>query len=166
MKSLPNIAVSIDIEFAKLRPYFGDLFRIGGGIHPNFPPTHEFGFEHLTHLQFDQVDDYFGVRATTDQGSDVPIWLYPLVDGEPVHHHPGPFDGLRLEYSILRNPAHRVEHFLRCAQELAAIGSWVTYCGRRIPDLSPVKADIAAAIKEWTAIGIVVGSNEAMDVDY
>ena len=115
--------VSVDIAFGEPRPHFGDLFRICGGNHPRFPPTGQFGFERLTDLQFEQVDDYFGVRSVTGEGSDVPIWLYPLVGGQPVHHHRGPFDGVRLEYNILRNPVRRAEHFLRCVEEFAALGA-------------------------------------------
>src|SRR5262249_41403455 len=142
-KDLVYQGVSVDIAFADPRPAFGDLFRICGDIHPGFPPTGAFGFERLADLQFEQVDDYFEVRALTDEGSEVPIWLSPLVAGEPVHHPPGPFDGVRLEYNVLRNPIRRVEHFLRCVQEFAALGSEAVYRSRGIalgspPDLSPL----------------------------
>src|SRR5689334_20949555 len=73
-------------------------------------------FQTLADLQFEQVDDFFGIRSLNDEGADVPIWCYPLVEGEPVYHHPGPFDGVRLDYNILRNPARRAEHYLH-AQE-------------------------------------------------
>jgi hypothetical protein len=109
--------------FTNPQPMFGDLFPICGDSHPNFPPTGSFEFERLADLQFSQVDDYFGVQANSDEGEDVPIWLYPLVDGEPVHHHPGPFDGVRLEYNVLRNPVRRAEHFLLCVERFAALGS-------------------------------------------
>src|SRR6266404_2192821 len=119
--------VSVDVLFADPRPSFGDLFLICGETHPRFPPTGEFGFERLADLQFEQVDDYFGIRSLTDEGDDVPIWLYPVVDGEAVNHHPGPFDGVRLEFSVLRNPVHRAEHFLRCVREFAGLGASVEY---------------------------------------
>src|SRR5262249_12746416 len=85
--------LSIDIAFGEPRPSFGDLFRICGGTHRVLPPAGEFGFERLMDLRFEQVDDYFGVRSLTDEGTGVPVWLYPLVGGEPVYHHTGPFDG-------------------------------------------------------------------------
>lgn len=163
--------VGVDIAFADPRPAFGDLFRICGDIHPRFPPTGAFGFEWLADLQFEQVDDYFGVRALSGEGTDVPIWLYPLVGGEPVHHHPGPFDGARLEYNVLRNPVHRAEHFLRCVQEFAALGSRAVYRNRGTalgspPDLSRLRSDIEAVVRHWAAQGITVGSDDALAMDF
>lgn len=163
--------VSVDIAFADPRPSFGDLFRVCGDTHPRFPPTGEFGFERLAELQFEQVDDYFGVRSLTDEGTDVPVWLFPLVDGKVVDHHPGPFDGVRLEYSVLRNPACRADHFLRCVEEFAAVGSGVMYRSRGVPlgsppDLSAVRADIAAVVSHWAVGGIAVGSDDALALDF
>jgi hypothetical protein len=163
--------LSIDIAFGEPRPSFGDLIRICGGTHPLFPPTGEFGLERLVDLQFDQVDDYFGVRSLTDEGTDVPVWLYPLVGGDPVYHHTGPFDGVRLEYSILRSPVRRAEHFLRCVEEFAALGSGVYYRNRGIalgvpPNLGLLRDDITAVVRHWASEGITVGSAEALAVDY
>jgi hypothetical protein len=163
--------VSVDIPFAEPWPSLGDLFRICGDIHPRFPPTGEFGFERLAELQFEQVDDYFGVRSLGGEGADVPVWLYPLVGGRPVPRHPGPFDGVRLEYNVLRNPARRADHFLRCVQEFAALGSGVEYRSRGArlgspPDLTPLRADIAAIIQHWAAQGTTVGSDDALAVDF
>jgi hypothetical protein len=163
--------VSVDVTFADPRPSFGDLFRILGDLHPRFPPTGAFGFERLAHLQFEQVDDYFGVRALTDEGDDVPVWLYPLVRGKPVYHHPGPFDGVRLEYSILRNPARRADHFLRCVQEFAALGSGGEYRNRSTslgtpPDLTQLRSDIEAVVRHWAAQGFAVGSDDALALDF
>jgi hypothetical protein len=106
-----------------------------------------------------------------DEGDDVPIWLYPLVDGEPVNHHPGPFDGVRLDYNILRNPPRRAEHYLKCVAAFAAIGSGVSYRNRDAVlgsplDLSSVHADINAVVKHWAAQGIECGSSEALELDY
>lgn len=163
--------VSIDITFADPRPSFGDLFRVCGDTHPRFPPTGEFGFERLVELQFEQVDDFFGVRSISDEGDDVPMWLFPLVGGEVVDHHPGPFDGVRLSYNVLRNPARLADHFLRCVREFAALGSGVEYRARGMslgspPDLSTVQADIAAVIRHWSAEGVVVGSHDALIIDF
>lgn len=161
----------IDIAFGEPRPSFGDLFRICGGTHPLFPPTGEFGLERLVDLQFEQVDDYFGVRSLINEGTDVPVSLYPLVGGEPVYHHIGPFDGVRLEYSILRNPACRAEHFLRCVEEFAALASGVFYRNRGImlgtpPNLGLLRDDITAVVQHWASEGVIVGSDEALGVDY
>ena len=163
--------VSVDIAFKEPRPCFGDLFLICGAVHPSFTPTGNFGFEQLAELQFDQVDDYFGVRALTDEGDDVAIWLFPLVGGASVEHHPGPFDGVRLEYNILRNPIRRAEHFLRSVEGFAILGYQVMYRSRHVllghpPDLTPLRADIDAVVRHWAEAGIEVGSSEALAVDY
>ena len=120
-------------------------------------------------MQFEQVDDYFGVRSLSDEGDDMPVRLLPLVGGEVVEHHPGPFDGVRLSYNVLRNPERRSEHFLRCVQEFAALGAGVEYRGASLgtpPNLSPVQADIAAVVLHWADEGVAVGSHDAMVIDY
>jgi hypothetical protein len=162
---------SIDISFAPTRPIFGDLFLICGNRHPKFPPSGKFAFDSLADLQFDQVDDYFGIRSLNDEGDDVPIWLYPLVDGEPVYHHPGPFDGVRLDYNILRNPARRAEHYLKCVAAFARFGADTLYRSRDMdlgspPDLSVVHADIDAVVRHWANQGIEVGSSDALELDF
>ena len=162
---------SIDIYFAPERPIFGDLVLVCGYKHPTFPPSGKFAFDSLADLQFDQVDDYFGVRSLNDEGAQVPIWLYPLVDGEPVDHHPGPFDGVRLDYNILRNPIRRAEHYLTCVAAFAKFGARTLYRSREIdlgspPDLSGVRADIDAVVQHWAAQSIEVGSTESLEIDF
>jgi hypothetical protein len=127
-RSMTHQGVSVDIAFGDPRPAFGDLFQICGFKNPRFPPSGSFGFEALGELLFRQADDYFGVA--TKEG-DIVIRLYPLVDGEPVHHHPGPFDGVRLEYNVLRSPTRVAEHYLRCVQQLGALGCGVLYRTRQ-----------------------------------
>lgn len=163
--------VSVDIAFDDPRPQFGDLFQICGRTHPRFPPTDSRGFENLSELQFDQADDYFGVASLIDDGDDVVVWLYPLIDGEPVDHHPGPFDGVRLEYNVLRNPARHADHYLRCVREFAGLGVGATYRSRGVelgvpPKLSALQVDIHAIIEYWSSQGIAVGSDEALEMDF
>jgi hypothetical protein len=169
--------VSIDITFGPSRPLFGDLFLICGDKHPKFPPSGKFALDSLAELQFEQVDDYFGVRSSDDEGDDVPIWLYPLVNGEPVYHHPGPFDGVRLDYNVLRNPPHRAKHYLKCVRAFAGFGSGrplcysTTYRNRDLslgipPDLSVVRADIDAITRHWASEGIEVGSRDALEINF
>ncbi len=163
--------IGVDIAFGEPRPSYGDLYCFCGALHPRFPPTGDFGFDRLDDLQFDQVDDYFGVRSLSGEGDDVQIWLYPLVDGEAVHHHPGPFDGVRLEYSILRNPAYRFDHFVKCVLGFAALGSGAVYRNRGEPlgspaDLSPMRKDFDAVVQHWAERGITVGSDKALKIDH
>lgn len=175
MREIPDSllydGVRIDIAFGADRPSFGDIFLICGERHPRFPPTTRADFARLADLQFTQVDDYFGVPSLAEGGNDVVVWLFPLVNGAPVHHHAGPFDAVRLEYSILRNPARFSAHFLKCIRELAPFGVSVLYRNRETelgvpPDLSTVESDIDAVVQHWAAEGIVVGSDDAMEVDF
>ena len=175
MREIPDSmlyqGVSIDVNFGTSRPMFGDLFLICGDQHPRFPPSSRFSLDSLADLQFEQIDDFFGVRSLNDQGDDVPIWLYPLADTEPVHHHPGPFDGVRLDYSILRNPAPRADHYIKCVARFATFGAAVSYRSRGVdlglpPDLSRVREDIDAVVRYWDSQGVVVGSSESLNIDY
>lgn len=170
-EELLHQGVSIDISFGPLRPTFGDLFLICGDKHPRFPPSGKFAFDSLADLQFEQVDDYFGIRSLNDEGDDVPIWLYPLINGEPVYHNPGPFDGVRLDYNILRNPVRRAEHYLKCVAAFALFGAGIRYRNRDTvlgppPDLSLVRVDIDAVVQHWAAEGVEVGSTQALEMDY
>jgi hypothetical protein len=84
---------AIDLRFADCAPQFGDVFQLCGGTHPQFAPTGQYGFENLADLHIEQFEDYFAICID----GDPIIWIYPLVKGEAVQHHPGPFDGLRIE---------------------------------------------------------------------
>jgi len=169
--SMLHEGVSVNVYFAKPLPTFGDLFPICGQEHPRFPPTGNYRFEQFADLQFDQCDDYFGVRNIGEVGDDVAVWLYPLVRNEPVDHHLGPFEGVRLDYNVLRNPAHLAEHYLKSIERFAAIGEKVHYRSRDA-DLGspinpePIKQDIAAITQYWTAQGVIVGSDEALQLDF
>ncbi|MFJ8113496.1 hypothetical protein [Streptomyces sp. NPDC096132] len=107
----------IDVMFTgPQRPSFGDVFLLCGDDNPNFPPTDP-RWGSLDHLQFEQVDDYF---AILDDGTDEPvIWLYPLARGSVVHHHPGPFEGLRLHYDPELDSSGLVAHFVNVIECLA-----------------------------------------------
>ncbi|NNJ26648.1 hypothetical protein [Alienimonas chondri] len=173
--------LSVDIRFGEPRPTFGDLYLICGQTHPAFPPTDRstsgaIRFEDLANLQFSQVDDYFGVLTLPadgdrQEGDDVAVWLYPLVDGEPVDHHPGPFDGIRLSYCVLRHPPRRAEHFLTCIDAFARLGTRAFYRERARelgvpPDLAPLRADVAAIVEDWAENGVAAGSDAALEIDF
>lgn len=94
--------LTVDLIFRGIRPSFGDVFLLVGEQHPEFPSSGNFRFDRLASLGFQQVDDYFGVPAPTDDGDDVQVWLYPVVDGEAVYHHSGPFSAIRLDHCVFR----------------------------------------------------------------
>lgn len=170
MDDLPDSAryegIVVDLLFDGDRPGFGDLFTICGYENPNFPPSGRFDFKQFDDLQFSQVDDYFGVQTLSGEGDDVAVWLFPLVKGEIVHHHPGPFDGIRLGYNILRNPIDRSEHFLKAIKRLAdQLPVRVLYRGE-LGGLEQIKKDIQEIEESWRAEGIGVGTWDALTLDY
>jgi hypothetical protein len=161
----------VDIAFAPPGPTFGDLFPVCGSEHPSFPSSGTYAFQSLANLGFTQVDDFFGIRSEDGVGDDVVIWLYPLIKGRSVYHHEGPFDGIRLNFNVLRNPVDRADLFYRCIESFAGLGTRITYASRNLdlakpPDLRPVKADVAAIVEHWRDQGVEVGSDDALEIDY
>lgn len=153
--------VAVDLNFQGSGPKFGDLFMICGYDNPNFPPSGDFPFDQFEKLQFSQVDDYFGVENEDDEGDDVIVWLFPLVDGEVVDHHAGPFDGLRIAYNVLCNPIRKAEHFYLVLETLA----------EHLPvtmseSLEAVKERVKQINAYWLQEGITPGSDEAMEIDF
>ena len=96
--------VEVDLIFDGRGPMFGDLFTICGFENPNFPPSREFPFEKFEDLQYSQVDDYFGVETLSDEGDDIAVWLYPLVNGQIVDHHPGPT--FLVQHPLIKCPSY------------------------------------------------------------
>lgn len=90
----------VDLLFTTLKPTFGDVFLICGNEHPRFPPSNDYGFAELADLGIKRTDDYFALCV--DGGPAV--WIFPLVRGQVVEHHPGPCDGLRL---VADDPQYR-----------------------------------------------------------
>lgn len=163
--------LSVDIVFRQSRPTFGDLFLFCRAQHPRFPQSGHFGFDQLVNLQFEQVDDYFGVRSLSDEGDSVSIWLYPVLGGLPVHHNYGPFEALRIEFNVLRNSIQSGRHFIRCIESISAFGSGVYYRSRGLDlgssgDLAVISTDVAEIARFWASRGIEVGSQDALGLDF
>ena len=177
MTDLPEEALfeglRVDILFETPGPAFGDLFTICGREHPQFPVRESGRFARAASLGFTQVDDFFGVKPLTEDGDDVSLWLYPLVDGEVVWHHDGPFTGVRIQYNVLRNPERRAGRFLKAVEILSATEgvSDVAYVTRRQnlgvpPDLARLQADVASVVAHWLSEGVGVGTDDALMIDY
>jgi len=94
----------IDIIFSLIRPTFGDLYRICGGDHPNFPPSGACDLSTLAPLGFEQTDDYFAIC----RDNHPVIWLYPLIRNVAVYHNVGPFDGVRIELTRKTKPLQKM----------------------------------------------------------
>ena len=89
----------IDLMFTDAKPCFGDLFLLCGFENPRFPPTGSYGFAELADLGIEQVDDYFALCVNGEPA----VWILPLIQGQVVEHHPGPYDGLRLSADDARH---------------------------------------------------------------
>ena len=164
--------IVVELRFENEKPTFGDLFSIRGFDHPNFPRSGKFNFDALTEFEFDQVDDYFGIRNEEDDGDDVKIWLSPMVNEFTVYHHHGPFDALRLSYTILRNPPENGALFLKVVSAFVQhlpVQPFYKLRGIELgnpPGLSIIELDIQEVIDYWKKQGIEVGSHDALIVDF
>jgi uncharacterized protein YjbI with pentapeptide repeats len=110
----PHGTIAIDLVFDHHRPNLGDLYLLSGEVHPGFPPSGSCDLSSLEQLGFQQLDDFF---AISDQKEPI-VWLLPLACGAPVAHHPGPYDGIRLELAE-RNLA-AAARFMSAAKALSA----------------------------------------------
>src|SRR5690606_38631283 len=97
--------ITIDFQFRSNKPGFGDLFKIVGYDNPNFPSSDD-TFLQFEELGIEQIDDFFGVYNQEEKGDDVILWIYPMVKDNAVYHrHNSVYDGIQLQYNILRNTA-------------------------------------------------------------
>ena len=151
--------VTVDIAFDSPGPEFGDLFMICGYDNPNFPPPGDYAFGEHSDLGFCQKDDYFGIESESEEGDDVIVWLSPVVDGDCVEHHPGPFDAIRLQFSVLRNLPENAERFLQCVTSLATLSP------EPAPNIDAIQSEIDAITEHWQSTGIMPGSSEALQVE-
>ena len=165
-EEMEEVDISVDLIFDAQGPKFGDLFTICGYENPNFPPEGNFDFKSFDALQFSQVDDYFGVRTTSGVGDDVAVWLYPMVNGKVVDHHPGPFDGLRISYNVLRNPIERSQHFVFVIEQLSQKLAVKVKCKTATNDMRRLRQNIQVIADFWANQGIEVGSDAALEMDF
>jgi hypothetical protein len=159
--------VNVEFRFPEKQPTFGDLLSMIGESSPQFPRSGHADWGQLVGLGFEQADDYFALPGETD---DYSIWLYPVVGNRVVEHHSGPFDGIRLQYCVLRNPADTAEQFRHAVTEFAEITMRpANYCGRDLglpPVLTQLEKDIDAIVAHWRSENIEPGSDEALLVEF
>jgi hypothetical protein len=121
--------------------------------------------ESLDRLGFEQVDDYWGVVNDDDDGDDVVVWLYPLRGGAIVDHDALPFDAVRLEFSVLRNPVAHVKTFVSLVEDLSKVlGTPGTINGRAV-SAAQLVAEADAIIARLRAEGIEPGSDDALELE-
>jgi len=161
--------ITIDLIFNHNKPMFGDLFLLCGYTHPSFPASGNFQFDQLSGLGFSQVDDYFGM---VNENGEVLIWLYPVIDDKAVYHHVGPFTGLRLEYSVLRNSSNYKTVLLEVVTLFAQyldVQIWYKVRNMNLgnpPDMTIVENDIHQIIQFWKEKSIETGSEAALKIPY
>jgi hypothetical protein len=121
--------------------------------------------ESLGHLGFEQVDDYWGVVNDDDDGDDVVVWLYPLRGSEIVDHDPGPFDAIRVEFSVLRNPVARVKAFTSLVEQLSNVLGTPGTCDGHPTSTPQLLADANVIVARIRAEGIEPGSDDALELE-
>ena len=167
LETLAFEGISIDFKFNSDKPTFGDLFLIVGQENPNFPPNSK-EFEKLQDLGFDQVDDYFEIRNESNIGDDVRIWLFPLIKNEEVYHNEGPFDAIRLNYTIIRNDTKTAELFEKAFISMTTnLNVTPMFNGQPIDNYDNVKKIINDAIQYCRQeLKVEPGSDEALQLEW
>ncbi|MEM8764675.1 MAG: hypothetical protein AAGD88_12725 [Bacteroidota bacterium] len=167
LEVLAHDGINIDFEFNSDKPTFGDLFLIVGFEHPSFLPNSR-EFEKLTVFEFEQVDDYFGIKNETDNGTDVKIWLFPIIHGEEVYHHNGPFDAIRITYVVLRNNPKTAELYKKIFNSINSnLDVTPTFEGKRIESFEEVNEIITKTIQYCKEeLNVEHGSDEALLLDW
>ena len=167
LEVLAHDGIRIDFEFNSEKPIFGDLFLIVGFENPNFPPDSR-EFEKLAELEFEQVDDYFGIKNSTDVGDDVKIWLFPIINGEEVYHNQGPFDAIRITYGVLRNEQKTAELFEKIFHSINSnLDVTPLFEGKRIENFGEINKIITKTIQYCKEeLKVEPGSREALLLDW
>ena len=152
-----------DISFIGEKPVFGDLLAMTGIEDSKFPIKNE-NFLKLCDLGIEQSDDFFTIpNENIDFGDDNILWIIPLIKKTEVWHNPGPYDGLRFTYDILRNREENKEIYLNCLEKFINLFSVsVSYRGEKQKNLEKIKKDIEKTIKELLENDVKPGSEEAL----
>lgn len=166
LEELAFEGISIDFKFTSTKPSFGELFLIVGFPNPNFPPNSKV-FEKLNDLGFAQIDNYFGIKNKSKTGDDVLIWLYPIIQGKAVYRHPGPFDAIRVSFSILRNEVKTIkllEKGFNAFKENLPVEIYLNQ--QKIEYFSAIETITNQTVNYCqTELGVEPGSDEAMELD-
>ncbi|HVI45691.1 MAG TPA: hypothetical protein VM802_12520 [Chitinophaga sp.] len=158
--------ILIDFRFAtKDKPRLGELFLITGETHPKFPPRNN-AFEQLAPLGFEQLDDFFGILNEEEAGDDVLVWLFPMINGEEVFHHSGPFDAVRLSYSALRNTPANISLLQNCFESIQKMPDVeVFFDDKKISSFEPIKQKADEIVAHWRANNIEPGSEQSLLIE-
>lgn len=159
--------ITIDFKFNSDKPSFGDFFLIVGRENPNFP-SNSSEFEKLQYLGIVQVDDYFGIRNTSEIGDDVTLWLYPLKNGEAIRHKDGLIDAIRLSYIILRNDIKTAEIFEETFKALTEnLNVTPFFNGQPLDNFEKIRSVMNEAVQYCRLeLKVEPGSDEALQLEW
>lgn len=156
--------VSVDFLFEGVKPEINDLLALSGSSDTNRMIESRMGFDQFKEYKFCQIDDYWGIWSESRHGDEVMIWLFPLIDGEIMDHHSGPYDGLRMSFRVLGNPIERADEFIQVVEHFSrALPVKVQY-RMATQAIESLKGDIRAIAEYWKDQGIEVGSARAHSV--
>ena len=165
---LVNGDVSVVFQFKDGGPSFGDLFLITGEAHPLFTSTSAgAAYKNLSSLGFRQADDYF---AVCDEDGEPTVWIYPMIDGYPVHQHSGPFHAIQIDFNLLSQAKSEIGIFLSVIERISQTLDVNAFWGDAREPLAKealvptVKSRIGAALQHWSEQGIEPGSDDARDI--
>jgi hypothetical protein len=167
LETLAFDGINVDFQFNADKPTFGDLFLIVGFENPNFIPNSR-EFEKLAELGFEQTDDYFGIKNETDNGDDIRLWLFPIINGEEVYHNDGPFDAIRVSYVALRNDEKTAKLFENTFNAIKSnLDVTPTFHGKRIGNFGEIKEIINKTIQYCREeLKVEPGSDKALQLDW
>ena len=167
LETLAHEGIRIDYQFNSDKPTFGDLFLIVGFENPDRPHNSR-EFEKLAELEFEQVDDYFGIKNNTDIGYEVKIWLFPIINEEEVYHNQGPFDAIRITYVVLSNEEKTAELFEKIFHSINSnLDVTPFFEGQQVENFEDIKKVIAKTIKYCREeLEVEPGSHEALLLDW
>ena len=166
-KIIDKCLVITDMRFIEEKPVFGDLLSMTGMEDSKFPIKNE-EFLKLGDLGIEQSDDFFVIPNENENfGDDNIVWIIPLIKKAEVYHNPGPYDGLRFTYDILRNSEENIDIYLNCIKRFAELFPVsVSYRGQKQESLEKIKEDIKSTIKELLENDVKPGSEDALTMDY
>ena len=82
-------------------------------------------------------------------------------------HNPGPYDGLRFTYDILRNSRENVDIYINCLEKfIGLLPVSIYYRGKKLENTEKIKEDIENVVKELVENGVEPGSDEALMMEY
>ena len=167
LETLAFEGINIDFQFNSNKPNFGDLFLIVGFENPNFLPKSR-EFEKLTELGFEQTDDYFGIRNKTEIGDDIKLWLFPIINGKEVYHENGPFDSIRISYTVVRNEVSTSEIFEKTFNAIMEnLNVTPIFEGKQVENFEEIKEIITKVVQYCRQeLKVEPGSEKALELEW